>query len=58
MVGREIEVLGEVYPGYGGIKGLLSRPWGLKASILSAKINGQTTVHTAGEQREEGSWQH
>ena len=59
MVGREIEVLGRglsrLCRGQGAC---ISRPWGLKASILSAKINGQTTVHTAGGQREEGSWQH
>lgn len=37
MVGREIEVLGEVYPGYGGIKGLYIEAVGFEGEYIVGK---------------------
>ena len=37
MVGRQIEVLGEVYPGYGGIKGLYIEAVGFEGEYIVGK---------------------
>ena len=37
MVGRELEVLGEVYPGYGGIKGLNIEAVGFEGEYIVGK---------------------
>ena len=37
MVGREIEVLGEVYPGYGGVKGLYIEALGFEGEYIPGK---------------------
>ncbi|MBN2106300.1 MAG: hypothetical protein JW832_02665 [Deltaproteobacteria bacterium] len=37
MVGREIEVLGEVYPGYGGVKGLYIEAVGFEGEYIVGK---------------------
>jgi len=37
MVGREIEVLGEVYPGYGGVKGLFIEALSFEGEYIPGK---------------------
>ena len=37
MVGREIEVLGEVYPGYGGVRGLYIEAVGFEGEYIVGK---------------------